>query len=83
MSLGSLLFHHAHSLCTHSNFVAFADPPVDVVAYLFPWVKAELVALEACMAQSCLNRDIALWQFLTLLQWLRVVLVQDCALLYA
>ncbi len=82
MSSGSLLFHHAHGLCTHSNFVAFADPPADVVAYLFPWVEAELVALEARMAQSRLNRDIALQQFLTLLQWLRIVLVQDCALLY-
>src|SRR6266702_8098727 len=75
MSSGSLLFHHAHGLCTHSNFVAFADPPADVVAYLFPWVEAELVALEARMAQSRLNRDIALQQFLTLLQWFRIVLV--------
>ncbi len=83
MSLGSLLFHHVHSLCTHSNFVAFTDPPTDIVAYLFPWVEAKLMALEAHMAQSHLNRDITLWQFLTLLQWLCVVLVQDCALLYA
>lgn len=29
------------------------------------------------------NRDIALRNFLELLKWLRVVLVQDCALLYA
>ena len=35
------------------------------------------------MAQSTCNRDIALKQFLKLLQWLRVVLVQDCALLHA
>jgi Centromere DNA-binding protein complex CBF3 subunit, domain 2 len=35
------------------------------------------------MSQSCLNRDIALKQFLKLLQWLRVVLVQDAAVLYS
>ena len=56
---------------------------MDVVGYLFPWVEAELAALEVRMAQSTCNRDIALKQFLKLLQWLRVVLVQDCALLHA
>jgi hypothetical protein len=42
-----------------------------------------MAALETRMGVSRLNRDIALKQFLTLLQWLRVVLLQDCALLYA
>jgi hypothetical protein len=35
------------------------------------------------MGESRLNRDIALRQFLRLLVWLRTVLIQDCALLYA
>ncbi len=43
----------------------------------------ELTALKVHMALSCCNRDIALRQFLKLLQWLHVILVQDCALLYA
>lgn len=34
------------------------------------------------MQQSKLNRDIALFQFLKLLEWLRTILFQDCALLY-
>jgi hypothetical protein len=63
--------------------VAAAGPPSDVLAYLFPWVEPELAALKTHTSQSRLNRDIALKQFLRLLQWLRIVLVQDCALLYA
>jgi hypothetical protein len=35
------------------------------------------------MNKSRLMRDIALKQFLSLLVWLRKVLIQDCALLYA
>jgi Centromere DNA-binding protein complex CBF3 subunit, domain 2 len=65
------------------NLVALAEPPADVVSYLFPWVEEELAGLEDRMARSRLNRDIALKKFLILLQWLRLVLVQDCALLYA
>jgi hypothetical protein len=61
----------------------FADPPADVMGHLFPWVEAELTALEVCVAQSRCNQDIALRQFLKLLQWLRLVLVQDCALLHS
>jgi hypothetical protein len=66
-----------------SDPVTFAAPPADVTGYLFPWVEAELEALNQHVAHSHLNQDIALRQFLKLLQWLRVVLVQDCALLYA
>ncbi|KAF8271490.1 hypothetical protein EI94DRAFT_1698201 [Lactarius quietus] len=57
------------------------DPPKDVLSYVFPWVEAELKALKGWVAQSCLNQDIALQQFLELLQWLCVMLVQDCAML--
>ena len=35
------------------------------------------------MAESFYNQDFSLRQFLMLMQWLHVVLVQDCALLYA
>lgn len=62
---------------------SLAEPPADCLAYLFPWVEPEMAALETRMSASRLNRDIALKQFLVLLQWLRVVLLQDCALLYA
>ena len=61
----------------------FTDPPADVMAHLFPWVEAELDALNVRVAQFRCNQDIALRQFLKLLQWLRIVLVQDCALLHA
>ncbi len=61
----------------------FSEPPTDIVGHLFPWVEVELTVLEVRMTLSCCNRDIALRQFLKLLQWLHVVLVQDCALLYA
>jgi hypothetical protein len=60
-----------------------ADPPADVMGHLFPWVEAELTALEVCVVQSHCNQDIALQQFLKLLQWLHLVLVQDCALLHS
>jgi hypothetical protein len=63
--------------------VTFAELPADVTGYIFPWVEAELEALNQRVAHSPLNQDIALRQFLKTLQWLRVVLVQDCALLYA
>ena len=58
-------------------------PPADVTCYIFPWVEAELEALDQRVAQLRCNQDIALRQFLKLLQWLRIVLVQDCALLHA
>ncbi|KAF8261102.1 hypothetical protein EI94DRAFT_1810775 [Lactarius quietus] len=63
--------------------VTFTDPPANVMAYLFPWVDAELTVLNGHVAQSHCNQDIALQQFLKLLQWLHVILVQDCTLLYA
>jgi hypothetical protein len=66
-----------------SDQATLADPPADVLAHLFPWVEAELAALDVRVMQSRCNQDIALQQFLKLLQWLRLVLVQDCALLHA
>lgn len=61
----------------------FTEPPADVLDHLFPWVEAELDALQVRVSQKLSNKDIALREFLGLMQWLRVVLVQDCALLYA
>src|ERR1700683_2609920 len=46
------------SLCEQlifSNLVTFPDPLANVLAYLFPWVEAELAELEVRMAQSRLN----------------------------
>ena len=70
-------------LPTFSDLASSTDPPTDIASYLFPWVEDELAALEVHMVQSRHNWDITLKQFLKLLQWLRIVLVQDCALLHA
>lgn len=45
-------------------------------------MESEQAALAARVQDNKYNRDIALIQFLKLLQWLRLVLFQDCALLY-
>lgn len=50
---------------------------------LFPWIDDERAALEQRVQQDKRNEDYALRHFLTLLDWLRVVLLQDTALLYA
>ena len=68
---------------TYSDPVTFTAPPADVMGYLFPWVEDELEALDKCVVQSYCNKDFALQQFLQLLQWRHLVLVQDCALLHA
>ena len=70
-------------LPTISDLASSTDPPTDVASYLFPWVEDEFAALKVRMVQSRHNRDIALKQFLKLLKWLRIMLVQDCALLHA
>lgn len=79
----SLVSAIPHRRLMSSDPGTFTDPPADVMGHLFPWVEAELNALEVRVTQSRCNQDIALRQFLKLLQWLRVILVQDCALLHA
>jgi len=59
------------------------EPPADLLSDIFPWVEQQQAALEARTSSSKLSRDIALKQFLRLLAWLRVVVLQDCALIYA
>jgi hypothetical protein len=49
---------------------------------IFPWIKWEMVALAACQHLNPMAKDIALAQFLALLQWLWRILLQDTALLY-
>ena len=58
-----------------------SDPPAELRAQVFPWVEAEIVALDKRMAANLAARDFALKQFLRLLQWLHLVLLQDMAVL--
>ncbi|KAJ7750712.1 hypothetical protein DFH07DRAFT_1034092 [Mycena maculata] len=60
----------------------FLEPPQDLLGEIFPWVESELSALEAREQQSPFARDIALHQFLKLLIWFRLLILQDSALLY-
>ncbi|KAK7013279.1 hypothetical protein R3P38DRAFT_3207375 [Favolaschia claudopus] len=57
-------------------------PPEDVVEALFTFVEPELRKLAERRAQKREAEDYALRQFLELFVWLRVVLVQDAALLF-
>jgi hypothetical protein len=58
-----------------------ADPPLELVHQVFPWIEQEQAALEARSAANPNTRDFALKHFLTLLLWLRRVLLQDAAIL--
>jgi len=59
------------------------EPPAELLATVFPWVEQEQERLAQCRASSSKSDDIALKQFLRLLVWLRQVLLQDCAILFA
>ena len=48
---------------------------------VFPWIEQEQAALDARSAANPNARDFALKHFLTLLKWLRLVLLQDMAVL--
>lgn len=50
---------------------------------VFPWVEEEQDRLAQQQASSSKSADIALKQFLRLLVWLRRILLQDCAILFA
>lgn len=58
-----------------------ADPPPELIRQLFPWIEQEQAALNARSAADPNARDFALKHFLTLLSWLRHVLLQDAAVL--
>lgn len=58
------------------------EPPAELLENIFPWVETELAALELRERENPLARDIALHQFFKLLVWFRILLLQDCALLY-
>jgi len=66
-----------------SLMMTSAEPLPDLLAYIFPWIEEQQAALEVRAGKSKLARDIALKQFLRLLTWFRVVILQDCALIYA
>jgi hypothetical protein len=48
---------------------------------IFPWIEQEQAALDARSVANPNARDFALKHFLTLLRWLRRVLLQDAAVL--
>ena len=58
------------------------DPPAELIGVLFPWIEGEIDALQQRRSSNRLAIDIALWQFLHLLTWLRLVLLQDAAILF-
>jgi hypothetical protein len=58
------------------------DPPKELLSVLFPWVEDEIKALQERRSSNQFAVDIALWQFLHLLMWFRVVLLQDAAVLF-
>jgi len=51
------------------------------MAQVFPWVEAETAALEKRTAADRNALDLALKEFLKLMLWLRLVLIQDAAVL--
>lgn len=59
-----------------------SEPPSELLNALFPWVEAEISALDKQRSIDRLAQDISLWHFLHLLIWLRLVLLQDAAVLY-
>ncbi|KAF7369757.1 hypothetical protein MVEN_00307500 [Mycena venus] len=58
------------------------EPPAEIIAQIFPWVEEELSALTTRESENRQAHDIALRHFLELLLWLRMVIVQDGAVLY-
>ena len=57
------------------------EPPSDLLQQVFPWIEREQAALEARSVANPNARDFALKHFLALLKWLRLVLLQDMAVL--
>ena len=58
------------------------EPPGDLLRQLFPWVEGQQAALST-RSQDARCKDIALRQFLSVLVWFRVVILQDAAVLYS
>jgi len=59
-----------------------AEPPPILLLQLFPWLEGELEALVTRQHHHRHSQDVALQHFLHLLVWLRIVLLQDAAILY-
>ncbi|KAJ6620586.1 hypothetical protein B0H10DRAFT_1945895 [Mycena sp. CBHHK59/15] len=58
------------------------DPPAAILSVLFPWVEAEVTALDSRYDKNKLALDTALKQLLKVFIFFRRVLVQDAAVLY-
>lgn len=59
------------------------EPPSELLQQIFPGAESEHMALNAQVQDNRCSNDIALRQFLKLLLWLHIVLLQDAAVLYS
>jgi hypothetical protein len=57
----------------------YIEPPEDLLNAVFPWVKGEIKALEERRRFAI---DIAFWEFIHLLIWLRRVSLQDAVVIH-
>jgi hypothetical protein len=72
---------HTCLFASFSYLFLNTEPPSELMQQVFPWIEKEQAALEARSAANSNARDFALKHFLTLLKWLRRVLLQDVAVL--
>jgi len=64
------------------SYLKFQVPPPELVGLIFPWIEEEQTALKERMARlGKVAKDEALMYFLVLLKHLRMVLLQDAAVL--
>ena len=71
------------SPCLTASRTAATVPLPDLVKDIFLFIEDAQHRLSECTGRSPLAINIALKQFLSVLQWFRMVILQDCAVLYA
>jgi hypothetical protein len=71
----------SHAGPRHSPPSGSTVVPAELTAQVFPWVEMERAALEKRTSANRNALDLALKEFLKLMQWLRLVLIQDAAVL--
>lgn len=66
-----------------SSNITSKDPPPDLLDQIFPWIEAEQSVYQTRVAQTGEKaHDGALVAFFSLLEWFRVVVLQDAAILF-
>ena len=71
-------------LWTTANMLALPPvPPQDLLGQIFPFIESAQAELHDRVHKSPLTIDIALKQFLSVLAWFHIVLLQDGAVLYS